>query len=442
MANSLLDTLPKRWDPCSDQTIEQGVIRQVDEDNDDTEETWTAFNPTTAVITSLKNTFRILADTPKVSGNVSKILNNRKVATSEILATDGACDNNGQANAQAGAGVFYGIGDPRNISCRVPVELAQTNQTGETLAAERAVALANRDVNLKIELDSKYVINAVTKKLQSNEDNGYTGVENKELLKALVARLRERETKSYLKWVKGHSGHERNEGADEAARRAITDDMRVPVNIEVAGNAHVSGIKLSKASQSLIYKAIRQKKVETLQDRRRTRDMIEIVRDDLERCYNVVLTEATIWKAIRHKDFLKKFRYFAWMTLCDAYMTETNWDRPDYPQEKKDRALCELCGNIDNLDHILFRCDVPGQADIRRLVRELWSLRNTETSCPEINLGTVIGCVLVKLDRPNKENRAGNERLWQIIASESAYLIWRVWCKRKIGGEYMSTNAI
>jgi ribonuclease HI/exonuclease III len=442
MARSLLDTLPKRWDPRSDQTIEEKIAIEEQSENDDTEGVWTTFDPRTVVNTSLKDAFRILADAPKVSGDVTKMLRNEQAPTSVLLATDGACDENGKANAKAGAGVYYGLDDPRNISCRVPEEITQTNQTGEILAAERAVALAEKDINLKLELDSKYVINAVTKNLQSNEDNGYTGVENKMLLKALVSRLRERETRTYLKWVKGHSGHERNERADEAARKAITDDIRIPVDLEVTGNASVSGIKLSKATQSLIYKAIRQKKIETLQERRRTRDMIETVIDDLERCYNYTPTEASIWKAIRHKDFSKKFRYFAWMTLHDAYMTGTNWDRPDYPQEIKDRALCELCGNIDNLDHIFFRCEAPGQEEVWSMVKELWSLRNKDSPCPEINLGTVLGCALLKLDGQSKAAKTGNERLWRIIASESVYLIWKVWCKRKIGGEHMSTIAI
>jgi hypothetical protein len=130
------------------------------------------------------------------------------------------------------------------------------------------------------------------------------------------------------------------------------------------------------------------------------------------------------------------------MTLHDAYMTGTNWDRPDYPQEKRDQAICDLCGNVDNLDHILFRCEAPGQKEVWDLVREIWTLRNTSASCPEINLGTTIGCALIELGGTSRRDRAGNERLWRIIASESVYLIWKIWCRRKIGGEHMSVNAI
>jgi ribonuclease HI len=411
---------------------------------DDKDKGWMTFEPTTAITTALKDAFRILMDTPKASGDIILILENQTAPTTSVLATDGACDNNGLANAIAGSGVFYDGDDPRNLSLRVPREYLQSNPTGEILAAERTLAKADKDVNLKMELDSKYVINALTKNLRSNEDAGYIGVSNKKLLIALVARARERETKTLLKWVKGHSGHEHNEGADEAARKAITENINIPVDLEIPNNTYVSGIKLVTTSQSLLYKAIRQRKTESLRVRQCTRNMIETVIDDLERCYDISPTEAAIWRAIRHGDFSKQFRYFAWMTLHDAYLTGTNWDHPNYPQEKKDRAICELCGNIDNLDHIIFRCEAPRQTEIWDLVRNLWSLRNgdRDVPCPEINLGTVIGCALIKFRGASKKDKAGNERLWRIIASESVYLIWKLWCKQKIGREHTSVNAV
>jgi ribonuclease HI/exonuclease III len=446
MAISLLDTLPKRWDPRSDQTIEsiEEMAQQNRGDNseDEDEETWTSFNPETAVTDKLADAFRIVTNGNKAHGDVREILGNMNSQISIILATDGACDNNGMANAKAGAGVFYDNDDPRNISVRVPKEFPQTNQTGEILAAERALAEADPDANMKMELDSRYVINALTKNLQSNENAGYVGVENKNLLMALVARARQRKTKTQMKWVKGHSGHNRNEGADEAARMAIEEELVVPIDLKIPENAYTSGIRLATATQSLVYRAIRQKKLESLKERQRTKNMIEIVVDDLERCCNVSPTEPAIWKAIRHKDFSKQFRYFAWMVLHDAYMTGTKWDRENYPQEKKDRAFCDLCGGLDNLDHILFRCEAPGQSEIWDLTRELWALRNEETPCPEMSLGTVVGSALVKLEGKTKKIRAGNERLWRIVTSESVYLIWKIWCKRKIGGENTSVNAI
>jgi hypothetical protein len=50
-----------------------------------------------------------------------------------------------------------------------------------------------------------------------------------------------------------------------------------------------------------------------------------------------------------------------------------------------------------------------------KLTREPWSLGNTETSSPEINFGTVIGCALVESDdaHESKEAKIANEKLWR-----------------------------
>ncbi|KAH9850897.1 hypothetical protein C2E23DRAFT_713309, partial [Lenzites betulinus] len=54
--------------------------------------------------------------------------------------TDGSCEGNGTETATAGAGVWFGEGDPRNAAVRVPGE-CQTNQAAEAyaclVAAER-----------------------------------------------------------------------------------------------------------------------------------------------------------------------------------------------------------------------------------------------------------------------------------------------------------------
>ncbi|KAH6916525.1 hypothetical protein BKA70DRAFT_1092987 [Coprinopsis sp. MPI-PUGE-AT-0042] len=56
-----------------------------------------------------------------------------------IVYTDGACMNNGYEDARAGYGAWFGNGDPRNISARVPRALPQTNNVGEALAVLMAI---------------------------------------------------------------------------------------------------------------------------------------------------------------------------------------------------------------------------------------------------------------------------------------------------------------
>ncbi|KAH9856290.1 hypothetical protein C2E23DRAFT_704507, partial [Lenzites betulinus] len=62
-----------------------------------------------------------------------------EVPPEEVMVyTDGSCAANGGTTATAGAGVWYGAGDPRNIAARVPGEVA-TNQRAELYAVALAV---------------------------------------------------------------------------------------------------------------------------------------------------------------------------------------------------------------------------------------------------------------------------------------------------------------
>lgn len=76
---------------------------------------------------------------------------------------DGACTNNGQSNARAGYGVFFGEKDPRNACGRVIGK--QSNNTGELTAFIKCFEIIANDVGKKkinIYIDSEYVIKCAT----------------------------------------------------------------------------------------------------------------------------------------------------------------------------------------------------------------------------------------------------------------------------------------
>ena len=72
--------------------------------------------------------------------------------------TDGACSNNGRANAKAGLGIYFGEGDPRNSSERIIGK--QTNNTAELTAILRAAAILQEEImngyEINIYTDSEY----------------------------------------------------------------------------------------------------------------------------------------------------------------------------------------------------------------------------------------------------------------------------------------------
>ncbi|POS72489.1 ribonuclease H [Diaporthe helianthi] len=139
------------------------------------------------------------------------------------IYTDGSTLSNGQTGAVAGVGVFFGDGDPRNISERLS-GMPQTNQRAELTAILRALETVPLDQGVMIWSDSMYAINCVTEWFVRWEKNGWKThkgqVQNRDLVEAVLVKIREREshgTTTLIKWIKGHESSAGNISADKLA---------------------------------------------------------------------------------------------------------------------------------------------------------------------------------------------------------------------------------
>lgn len=137
------------------------------------------------------------------------------------IYTDGSSRANGQLGARAGFGVFFGQGDPRNVSEPLRGE-PQTNQRAELTAIQRALEVAPAEQDVQIITDSQYSINCVTKWAVGWRRNGWTTaggepVKNRDLVQAVLDRMEEKRKaggKTVFKWVKGHAADAGNVAAD------------------------------------------------------------------------------------------------------------------------------------------------------------------------------------------------------------------------------------
>ncbi|THU77988.1 hypothetical protein K435DRAFT_597321, partial [Dendrothele bispora CBS 962.96] len=140
-AQELLDTLPEKWDPRAEQPEDHeydlnNLQKERDEEN---------FNYHLSTTGNISDIFRIFTDPDhkpinKVPTRKVVIANPRELS---VVATDGSCIDNGQDTAIAGAGVFFGINDPKNQSIKIPkisgdTALTQSNQNAELLATKVA----------------------------------------------------------------------------------------------------------------------------------------------------------------------------------------------------------------------------------------------------------------------------------------------------------------
>lgn len=82
-----------------------------------------------------------------------------------LVYTDGACSRNGQPDAAAGYGVFFGNNNPLNVSARLR-GVPQTNQRAELAGIKRALEiLSTREDGRMYQIctDSEYAINSLNK---------------------------------------------------------------------------------------------------------------------------------------------------------------------------------------------------------------------------------------------------------------------------------------
>ncbi len=138
--------------------------------------------------------------------------------------TDGACSGN---PGPGGWGAILMWGDHRKEMSGG--EQVTTNNRMELLAAISALEALKRPSKVELHTDSNYVKNGVTSWIYGWKRNGWKTadkkpVKNAELWQRLDAARVPHEVD--WRWVKGHSGHEHNERADELAREGMAPFKR------------------------------------------------------------------------------------------------------------------------------------------------------------------------------------------------------------------------
>jgi ribonuclease HI len=105
-------------------------------------------------------------------------------------------------------------------------EAHTTNNRMELTAAIAALEALKRPCNVDLHTDSQYLRQGITDWIQGWKRNGWRTadkkpVRNVDLWQRLDAAIRRH--KVHWHWVRGHSGHDLNERADELAREAIAE---------------------------------------------------------------------------------------------------------------------------------------------------------------------------------------------------------------------------
>lgn len=139
------------------------------------------------------------------------------------IFTDGACRGN---PGPGGWGVLLRYkGQEKELKGG---ESETTNNRMELMAAIIGLESLTRDSKVALTTDSQYVQNGITQWIHNWKKNGWKTagkkpVKNVDLWQRLDQAIIEHDVDWH--WVRGHSGHDENERADQLANEAI-DDMQ------------------------------------------------------------------------------------------------------------------------------------------------------------------------------------------------------------------------
>ena len=92
-----------------------------------------------------------------------------------------------------------------------------------------------------------------------------------------------------------------------------------------------------------------------------------------------------------------------------------------------------MCEEPETFRHIVQECRSTERQVIWRAADELWKTRYKE-DLPTTE-GAVLGCGLANFTRPDGKPDSAKNRLYRILISESAHLIWVLRCERRIRNE-------
>ena len=256
-----------------------------------------------------------------------------------------------------------------------------------------------------------------------------------DLPRSTVASFQVRKSSVYIKWVKEHTGHERNEGANCLATVVLSKEKASFIDLNPHPTLLVTGTKLSTITQSTAYKAIVAKKERDQIGKGRHRTEMNVIR--IQNCtedqFGYIPSVDQIWASMRNKDNSRTIRDFLWKTTHDAYWAGTHWLRESMPESLKEQAFCKHCMVIEDMEHILTKHGSPGQNLLWSLAERLWRRKKSSHNWCKLTIGDILGCGTARIIVTGRNKpHPGQNRLWRILIAETAHLTWKLQCKRVI----------
>ncbi|KAJ6537967.1 hypothetical protein B0H19DRAFT_1079062 [Mycena capillaripes] len=262
----------------------------------------------------------------------------------------------------------------------------------------------------------------MNKKLTTWEREGWLGVRHRNALRCLAAELKARRGPTLLVVTKpGAAGRDLVRQATLLAKQAAINDRVPTFDLSIPNGMALPGVSLTGNRQRTFYRSIREMKAKDVATRPSTQKKLDAVREKIGDSFEKYVSDEEIWTSARSRDILPRAAQFLWKSMHNAHKVGHYWS---HIPECEDREMCSKCGVEESLEHILVECQSPGQEVVWKAAEAVWAGKHRDW--PSISLGGVLGCGLADFRDGQGKKDEGAERLYRILMSEAAYLIWKI----------------
>ncbi|PPR01210.1 hypothetical protein CVT24_006120 [Panaeolus cyanescens] len=285
-----------------------------------------------------------------------------------------------------------------------------SSSTGE-LAGIRYIAKVIPNGNIKITTKTNKISIELDDLRRKLEKDGQV-IKNKELIRSTLAYLRARIGQTILQ-----PGTCPNAGNILGAREIV--DIH---KIDAPENFRVTGLKLVNMTQATAYRAILEwnenqkrgpnSKTNPRTDhdgnstRRATKIKLDIARHAVLENVGSSPTDEILWRSLRNKTISKNIRAFMWTAMHNGQKCGEYWTK------------------MTNLEH-------RGQNLIWELAQELLKAAGINKRRP--SLGDILSAGVPQIHKRGGATDRAKSRLYTIVITESAHLIWKLRCEWRIG---------
>ncbi|KAJ7589323.1 hypothetical protein C8J56DRAFT_888910 [Mycena floridula] len=438
LAMRKLNSLLKKWDPRIEDTPDPEE-NMASNNNKLDGETFCLRLPKS--ITELKHGFRVLTSYTDHDTVQNPTVNPPGKLISDLPITAFIASETLEErrdNACTGAGIVFKNFLTRSKAMRLPQDLPQTRYSRVLAMLLIAIQTAPQNVSLTIFLDSNQTAKTLTTRLETWEDKGFIGMENRCLLQAIAAQIRGHIEPTYLKLSQNTEDpllvHEAHELATEGCKKKSTDK----IDWSTPEETRRPGVKLSSLTQGLAYRAITElQTMPKVLARKTTAANVKRIKTAITEINRSPPTSKDIWTGIRKEAFNRRVKNFMFLMVHGAQRTGGYWKHIPGCEERQN---CKHCGEEESMEHILTECPSSVQNTIWKLARALLESKDN-SQWPPINFETIMGVGSIKIYASGRKVDKGKTRLFRLIVTESAHLIWTTRCKIIVREEAIPTEA-